>query len=185
MVVQLILLCIFGAAAAAIANSKGRSTVGWFFGGFFLGLIGIIIIACLPNLKEQQAREAKLEADNRLMRERLQQERIKNESFRNYTSQRLDTHDKELGVDTRNHQAHKALTASAGTPPALPGINQEQDTEWYYEVKGSVEGPVNTQTIENLLAQQTLQPNSLIWRDSFDDWKQLCDVPELSKSITS
>lgn len=34
-----------------IAHSKGRSAVGWFFGGFFLGGIGIIIVACLGEKK--------------------------------------------------------------------------------------------------------------------------------------
>ena len=30
-----------------IAHSKGRSALGWFFGGLFLGGIGIIIVSCL------------------------------------------------------------------------------------------------------------------------------------------
>lgn len=32
-----------------IAHNKGRSAVGWFFGGLFLSGIGIIIVACLSN----------------------------------------------------------------------------------------------------------------------------------------
>ena len=32
-----------------IAHSKGRSAVGWFFGGFFLGGIGLIIVCCLSE----------------------------------------------------------------------------------------------------------------------------------------
>lgn len=35
-----------------IAHSKGRSAVGWFFGGLFLGGIGLIIICCLKPLNE-------------------------------------------------------------------------------------------------------------------------------------
>lgn len=30
-----------------IAHEKGRSAVGWFFGGLFLGGIGLIIVSCL------------------------------------------------------------------------------------------------------------------------------------------
>ena len=36
-------------ACPIIAGHKNRSVVGWFFGGLFLGLIGLIIVACLPN----------------------------------------------------------------------------------------------------------------------------------------
>ena len=36
-------------ACPIIAAKKGRSAVGWFFGGLFLGGIGLIIIACLPE----------------------------------------------------------------------------------------------------------------------------------------
>lgn len=32
-----------------IANSKGRSAIGWFFGGLFLGGLGLIIVACLSS----------------------------------------------------------------------------------------------------------------------------------------
>lgn len=32
-----------------IAHNKGRSAFGWFFGGLFLGGIGIIIVSCLSD----------------------------------------------------------------------------------------------------------------------------------------
>ena len=34
-----------------IAHNKERSALGWFFGGFFLGGIGIIIVSCLSSKK--------------------------------------------------------------------------------------------------------------------------------------
>ena len=36
-------------ACPIIAHKKGRSAVGWFFGGLFLGGIGLIIISCLSE----------------------------------------------------------------------------------------------------------------------------------------
>ena len=39
---------IMGIICAVIAKKKNRSGA-WFFGGFFLGLIGLIIILCLPD----------------------------------------------------------------------------------------------------------------------------------------
>lgn len=34
-------------ACPIIASYKGRSVAGWFFGGLFLGLLGLIIVSCL------------------------------------------------------------------------------------------------------------------------------------------
>ena len=36
-------------ACPIIAGYKNRSVVGWIFGGLFLGLIGLLIVACLPK----------------------------------------------------------------------------------------------------------------------------------------
>ena len=32
-----------------IAGYKNRIVAGWIFGGLFLGLIGLLIVACLPK----------------------------------------------------------------------------------------------------------------------------------------
>lgn len=101
LIIRLIVMFVFGAIAAAIANSKGRSAVGWFFAGFFLTLIGVIIAAVMPNLKEQRLKEEAMERENRRLREQLMQEQIKSEAFRQHAAARLDAHDVHLGVDTR------------------------------------------------------------------------------------
>lgn len=118
------MMVVFGCIAAAIANSKGRSGVGWFFGGFFLGLIGIIIVAVLPNLKEQKFKEEAVERENRRLREQLMQEQIKTEAFRRHASARMDAHDTHLGIDTRS-----AASALPGANPqlALPSIGEDEE----------------------------------------------------------
>jgi type II secretory pathway pseudopilin PulG len=122
LVFQLVMMIIFGAIASAIASSKGRTPIGWFFGGFFIGLIGIIIVAVLPNLKEQKYKEEAIERENRRLREQLMQEQIKTEAFRQHAAARLDAHDVHLGVDTR--QAVTALP-SPGNPAALTGPDMD------------------------------------------------------------
>ena len=125
LIIQLVVMSVFGAIASAIASSKGRSTVGWFFGGFFLTWIGIVIVAVLPNLKEQKFKEEAIERENRRLREQLMQEQIKTEAFRRHAAARLDAHDSHLGIDTRsvaaenpfsNHQCATSLPVANHTP---------------------------------------------------------------------
>jgi len=175
---------VCGCIAAAIANSKGRSTVGWFFGGFFLGLIGIVIIAVISNRKEEAARHAYLENERRRLREQLHQERIKSDAFRQYSVNRLDAHDQALGIDTR------PPTLLEGGQPPSPGLldgpggdffNQFQSPPepaiWYYERGGNAVGPVPEKDIRALLAARTLTPESLVWTEGFADWQPLGKTP--------
>lgn len=49
--IGLIVTVMSATACPFIAYNKGRSAVGWFFGGLFLGAIGLIIICCLSSNK--------------------------------------------------------------------------------------------------------------------------------------
>ena len=52
LVIGLILNIISMIACPIIGGNKGRSVVGWFFGGPFLSVIGLIIVSCskeIPN----------------------------------------------------------------------------------------------------------------------------------------
>ena len=44
---------LFGTISCIVATNKGRSG-GWFWLGFFLGLIGLVIVACLENFNVQK-----------------------------------------------------------------------------------------------------------------------------------
>jgi hypothetical protein len=100
--ISLIVRVICGAIASAIASNKGRSTVGWFFGGFFFALLAIIIVACLSNKKDEKAYQDHVAQENRRLREKLDQERLKTEALRQHVVGRLDLHDAQLGIDTRS-----------------------------------------------------------------------------------
>lgn len=47
-ILYLLILCILGFIGHSIGSSKGRGTSGFWL-GFFLGIIGWIIVACLPR----------------------------------------------------------------------------------------------------------------------------------------
>lgn len=156
----------FGGICAAIASAKGRSAVGWFFGGFFMGfvffpffgIIMIIIVSCLSNLKEKRSREDSQERENRRLREQLIQEQIKNESFRQHAAARLDQHDVHLGVDTR--AAVPAI--GMGMPqfaPAQPMIGHDPlqipEPPVWPEVPGTRNSAPSFQSIPNIVTNPT------------------------------
>jgi len=49
-----IIWVVMGFVCSHIAKLKNRDTTGWFFGGFFLGVIGLVIIALLKPLEKKE-----------------------------------------------------------------------------------------------------------------------------------
>ncbi|MFW5857558.1 MAG: DUF4339 domain-containing protein [Planctomycetota bacterium] len=182
--IHLIFPVIFGSVSSLVARSKGRNAIGWFFGGFFLGLLGLIIICVLSNLKEEAAKEKRVRRENRRLREQLRQEQIKGESFRRHAAARLDAHDQQLNLDTR--QAAPALTTAAGPQPdALPEPVDTLETaeanapEWFYEEEGEAVGPLPRRELRARVRSGELDAGALVWNESMEDWTPLRSVPEL------
>jgi type II secretory pathway pseudopilin PulG len=187
LIVQLVIMLICGGIAAAIATAKGRSGA-WFFAGFFIGIIGIIIIACMPNLKEQKERQ---ELENRRLREQLRQEQIKSEAFRQHAALRLDVHDEHLGVNTRSISALPCAASpqhqlASGGPAALDGELSGTHTPplpptrgdavapasrtWHYEAAGESRGPVTDRELVSLIRSGVVQRQTLVWTQELPDW---------------
>ena len=184
--VQLIIAVVMGGVTAAIASSKGRNTVGWFFIGFFLGCIGLIIIGCLSNLNEEQAKWAAQDIEQRRLREQLRQEQLKNEALRQHAVARLDLHDQQLGVDTRQAAPPLNLAMAprpllllpevAKPPPGYPG------TDWYLVEDGNQQGPYNYALLHKRARQGTLSPATMVWVAGMKDWQPARLIPNLFPS---
>ena len=195
--VQLIIGLICGAIATAIASGKGRSAVGWFFAGFFIGLIGIIIIACLSNLNEEDAERRRSSQERRRLQEQLRQEKMKNESFRRHTYSRLDAHDRVLGVSTR--ETPELLGGPGGAPPAsLPaegGVGAPvrvsayeppppaPPEQWYFESGGTTRGPVSLEDLRAEIAAGAVRSGTLVWTEALGDWTPAGRVTALQRVV--
>ncbi len=184
--IYLVIYGTLGTVAAVIAAHKGRSKVGWFFAGFFLHIIGVIIVAVLPNLKEQKAYRMHTERERRRLREQLRQERLKNEAYRRYTAQRLDAHDQVLGLDTRSLEALSAGDSADAIVPIehnpQPQPPQQQERMWHYEMGGQSHGPVPESEIRDLLRSRILTRRSLVWSEGLTEWTSVDTFPELLPS---
>ncbi len=196
MAIQLIFGTICGVIAAAIASHKGRNVAGWFFGGFFLGIIGVIIVACLSNRKVERQYRRQAELERHRLREQLRQQRLRDDAFQRYSAARLDVHDAALGVDTRSQPKltdgagdqylpeddAAAVMGSQSEPPeqtlqhlaeagkASPRQAETRERQWYYEIKGAVMGPVPGAAIRGLLQSKKITGDSLLWTAGLSEW---------------
>ena len=188
-IIQLVIRLVFAGGLAAIASSKGRNAVGWFFLGFFFPCIGLIIILCLSNQKEEQAKWSANEVEQRRLREQLRQEQLKNEAVRQHTVARLDMHDQELGIDSRDAAPSLRIGAStplpsptlitgsaAIPPPGLPTGN------WFTTEGGQQQGPHTYVLLHSRAQQGTLPPETLVWVEGMENWQEARSIPNLFAS---
>lgn len=56
------------------------------------------------------------------------------------------------------------------------------EQEWYYAVNGRQLGPVDLDTLRQLLAQQNVQPSDLVWRQGMNNWQPAGSVAECGSS---
>ena len=56
--------------------------------------------------------------------------------------------------------------------------------EWHYTLNGEAAGPVSEDEIKDLVAQGTINPESMVWNETFEDWKPLSET-ELASSTAS
>ncbi len=188
-ILQLVIRLVFAGICAAVASSKGRSTVGWFFLGLIFTCIPMIIILCLSNRKEEEAKWQAQELEQQRLREQLRQEQIKNEALRQHTIARLDQHDQSLGIDTRQTaplightpEAPQAPAANieysrGNEPPPPSGFPAEN---WYVDNNGEQDGPYAWLVIYRRARQGTLTPETKVWAEGLADWVPANQIPSL------
>ncbi|MBK8978516.1 MAG: DUF4339 domain-containing protein [Planctomycetes bacterium] len=172
---QLIVMGVFGGICAAIAQSRGRNPVGWFFIGAVLPCIGLVLVLALPDLTLQQAHEARHRRRTRRLEEQLELHRHASDRRHAEVERRLDAHDQALGMDTAEPEQ---LTAAA-PPPPLPGGARE----WFYAIDGKQEGPVDEDRIRQLWDQRLIDLDTLVWTAGMSDWSPLRRATTLRESI--
>ena len=175
LLLQLVIMIVFGAICASIANGRGRSPVAWFLIGLVAPCIGLILVLVLPNLKVEQERQQRMRNENRRLREKIRKDRMVADQRHNATQERLGVHDEALGVDTS-----KAVGAGA-LPPAPKHL--DDGTEWYY-LKGKKRvGPFTLDQMRRLWADRRIGSETSVWAESMEDWAELSTVEKLRSAL--
>ncbi|MFQ5655433.1 MAG: DUF4339 domain-containing protein [Planctomycetota bacterium] len=185
---------VFGAICAMIASSRGRSAVGWFFIGFFLQCIGLIILLVIPDLRAQEAQVQRLRDQNRRLRERVRKDRQVADQRHDQTARRLTAHDRALGVDTSPRLEGAESIDGLIAPPPLPdgehgeelveaGDHAADHGEWYYAVNTRQVGPLPLSRLEELWRQGRIGRSTLVWREEMSDWRRVSDLPDLERAL--
>ncbi len=177
---NILVAAAFGGVCAAIANSRGRSAVGWFFIGFFLSCIGIILVLVLPDLHEDEARRARLRLENRRLREQLRKERHVGDRRYADVSRRLEVHDQALAIDTSPPDgAPPELLAGTGSAAAAATDGER----WWWVERGERQGPVPFDELKRLWVDGALDVDTLVWRAGMTDWQELAAVRGLADRL--
>ena len=180
----IIVYIVLGAITAAIADSKGRNPVAWFFIGAVFSCFGILLVLCLPNLKEQKEKERRLEEENRRIREQVRQEQMKLETLRQVTDIRLSYHDKALGMSTSPSAGSPlgigGAPSGAAVPPALPAPDDPSRPSWHYVKNGVRSGPVTLAAARALISCGELSATTVFWKPGMAGWVPASQIPELS-----
>lgn len=58
-------------------------------------------------------------------------------------------------------------------------IDREDMSNWWYISKKKKKGPLTNDAVKGLLLSQTVDGNTLFWKEGMDDWKALQEIPEL------
>ncbi|MFQ5844229.1 MAG: DUF4339 domain-containing protein [Planctomycetota bacterium] len=184
LVIQLVIMAVFGIVCSMVASNRGRSALGWFFIGAMFGCIGLIILLVIPNLKVEQERQERLRRQNRRLREKLRKDRQVADQRHGAVKQRLGIHDEALGVDTSRAVAGAPQPAHLGegdeAPPAPPAAASRR---WYYLVGEDRKGPLSDAEFRALWRKGVLGPDTLVWIKKLPDWKAIRDIPGLEAKL--
>lgn len=173
-VIQLVVGGVFGLVCAVMAPDRGRSGVGWFFIGFFLGCVGLIILLLIPNLKVEAQKERRQQEETRKLREQLKKERQVSDQRYDAHGNRLTAHDRALGMDTSPRELH-----DSAAPPPLPELAASTQRLWFYAVDGQRNGPLPGPELRSMWLDQVVSDAALVWCEGMSDWRVIGEVADL------
>ncbi len=178
---------ILGIICAIVADSRGRSAVGWFFIGCFLSCIGLIVLLVLPDLKVMERRDHDLHQENRRLREKIRRDRVLADSRHSETMRRIDVHDDVLQIDTATPpllELEGEVSQQDGDMNGQPDSKFDNCSWWYADPKEARQvGPVTFDSLRQLWLDDSIGKKTLVWCEEFSDWEKIGDVWDLEERL--
>jgi len=189
LVIRLIIMVVFGAITAAIADSKGRSAVGWFFVGFLFPCIGLIIAIAMSNLKEQEAQRQQMMDEQRRLREQLRQERIKSGAIHTGMDKRIDLHDEALGMNTRQIGPTETELAQLGSSDVAESISPDlasfKECKWLVKLGRHSGGHLSFDRLNQVYRMGDVDENTFVRWTGMQEWFRIIEIPGLLEQLRS
>ena len=178
---------IFGIICAIVADSRGRSGIGWFFGGLFFSCFALILLLVLPDLKIMEESENQLTRENRRLREQIRRDRAVADERYSETMYRIDMHDEQAHFDSNLPPALSLENLhQIDGPTESDSDGYELTTWWYADPKEAQQiGPVTFDNMRQLWRAGTVQKSTLVWCDLFGDWEQVADIWDLEERLNA
>jgi membrane protease subunit (stomatin/prohibitin family) len=82
-----------------------------------------------------------------------------------------------------SQRAMSGGSAPAATPPDLPP--PIPTVAWYYAVGAERRGPVDTSSLEGLVASGSVNPSTLLWRSGMKDWIAASSIDEMKAPLAA
>jgi hypothetical protein len=186
---SLVINAAVGVACALIANSRGRTAVGWFFIGAFLPCFaGLILVLVLPDLKVEQERQRRLADENRRLREKLKKDRMVSDERHAEMNRRLQAHDVALGVDTAQaaelpmspQPDAQPERIAAVDPPLAAGLRA---AHWYWAQGLNRQGPIAFGELQGHWRDGRVLRDTLVWCKGMPKWVAVSSVPGLEDAL--
>lgn len=173
LVIQLIVIGVCAVACAGVAPNRGRSAFNWFLIGGCTGCIGLIVLLCLPDLKEEERKLKEMRKQHRRLKETALKDRHVADQRHAQVTRRLGQHDEALGISTAHSLTDGAGSGESkllGGPPPL--------NVWHYARDDTQHGPFGIEQIRRLLNEGQITTDTLVWRQGMPGWQKLGQTAE-------
>lgn len=183
---------IFGVICALVADSRGRSALGWFFIGFLFSCFGLVLLLVLPDEDQTRQRREHAEREAQRLREVVRKDREVADRRSEETSRRLDAHDRAIGLDTRGPTPvelteEQARALGDPSPPPIPRALSVTQASWFYLEDTDEErvqrGPVAFVRLRELFERGEVDGTTLVWREGMGDWAPVDELRDLSDGL--